>query len=191
MKISLIIPAAGLSSRHKENKLLRKIDEKFVLEKTISTFTSFPIQILVVLGFQSKIIRKILENEFAEQIEILENKDFRSGKSSSIRAGISACEDADYLGFCNGDLPFISKETVTKLLNILKMKKPSILAPKFQNQMGHPIFFNRKLRSELLHISGDFGGISVVNAHPETVFVPVDDSGVIIDMDRLLENEKI
>ncbi len=189
MKISVIILAAGISSRHPD-KLFRKIDGKTVIEKTISTFTDFAVEISVVLGFQAGNLREIIEKQFDEKVRILENPHFQKGKSTSIHAGISACADADYFGFCNADLPFIKSQTVANLLEILKTEKPLILAPKFQNKMGHPTFFHQKLRNKLLQISGNFGGKYVVNAHPETVFVAVKDSGVTLDMDKSLENEK-
>ena len=189
LKISMIIPAAGLSCRHPPNKLLIEMKGMTVIENTISKFVDFPLDIIVVIGYQKNRISAKLRNRFGERIHVVNNPEYATGMASSLKTGINIIGfDCDYYGFCNGDKPFIAKETVSILLEMLNLKKPAILAPSYGNQTGHPAFFAASLRSELLTLEGDIGGREVMNNHKkETMIHPVDDEGVILDMDRYLE----
>lgn len=189
---TMIISAAGLSSRQPPNKLLIKIDEKTVIEKTVSTFINLPIEIVVVTGFQAKETSYILKKKFGDKIQLVENPNYKTGLSSSIRIGVlSVRDDCHYFGFCNGDKPFISQTSVIHLLDEIERNKPIILAPQYLQQLGHPVFFSATLRSDLLEISGDSGGKSIIESHPETRFVHIDDPGIILDMDRYLDKKTI
>jgi molybdenum cofactor cytidylyltransferase len=186
MHITLIIPAAGLSSRHPDNKLLYLIDHKTVIDHTISTFLDLPVDIIVIIGNRLNEFKDIL-SKYKTQIKVLDNLNYLRGKSSSIHKGILGSDTStDYYGFCNGDLPFIKSDTIKLLLNILETKKPPILVPTYQKQIGHPIFFNRNLRDKLLNTSGDYGGISIVDMHPNAQYVEIDDPGITLDMDKYL-----
>lgn len=188
MKISIIIPAAGLSRRH-SNKLLKFIDGQSVIEHTISTFLDLDVEIIVVIGNKLNQFRDIL-SKYNARIKIVENCNFRNGKSTTVKQGILGCnKTADYFGFCNGDLPFIKKQTAISLLKTLRNKKPSILVPTFDKQIGHPIFFHREFRDKLLNVSGDTGGVTILKSNPDTLLFNVNDSGIILDMDLYLTNE--
>ena len=189
LKITMIIPAAGLSRRHPPNKLLIEMKGGTVIENTVSSFVDFPLDIIVVTGYQKDRISSVLSDKFGERIRIVENPKYNTGMASSLKMGINRIGiDYDYYGFCNGDKPFIAKDTVSNLLETLNLKKPAILAPSYRNQTGHPAFFAASLRSELLNLQGEIGGREVMkNYKQDTLIHPVDDEGVILDMDRYLE----
>lgn len=189
MKICVIITAAGMSTRQKENKLLIRSCNETIIEKTINTFLNNDLDIFVIVGHQKEMMVPILTNRFRNDIQIVENKDYESGMASSLKAGIAAAGgNYAYFGFCNGDKPFIEVKTVKILLKYLIENKPLILAPIYQEQSGHPTFFSNEFIKYFGLISGDTGGREVIKKHPEAVtYLPINDEGIIMDMDMYLK----
>lgn len=189
MKIGMIITAAGMSTRQKENKLLIRSCNETIIEKTINNFLNNDLDIFVIVGYQMELILPILTDRFRNNIQIVENKNYKSGIASSLKAGIRAAgESYDYFGFCNGDKPFIKVKTIESLLKYLKDNQPKILVPIYQEQSGHPTFFSNEFIKYFGLISGDTGGREVIKKHPEAVtYLPVNDEGIIMDMDMYLK----
>jgi len=191
MKYCIIITAAGMSTRQKQNKLLIRSCHETIIEKTISTFLGLELDIFVVVGHEKDKLIPILRHRFGNDIEILENKNYKNGIASSIITGISgAGEYYNYYGFCNGDKPFIKPASINKMITYIDSKKPNILVPLYQEKIGHPTFFKQKYSKCLNILSGDKGGIEVINKNPKSVtFLPINDEGIILDMDKYLEEK--
>jgi len=189
MKVAMVISSAGMSTRHPPNKLLIKLDDRPVIVKTISTFIDLGMDIFVVVGHQKALIESALSSSSLKNINTIHNPDYKMGMSTSIKAAVRQIRDQyEYLCFSNGDLPFISTETVSYLLEELYSSKPLLLAPSFKKRIGHPVFFRAELFDELESITGDKGGRKIIKKHSdEMIVLPVEDEGVIMDMDYYLE----
>ncbi len=195
MNISMIIPAAGLSTRY-PNKLLMNNDfipdseryGKTIIETTISKFIDLPIDVVVVVGHHKTKIVDCLNNTFSEKIKIVENTDYKHGMSTSLISGLSELElKTDYFGFCLADKPFIKKSTVKTLYNILVKNTPNILVPTFNDIIGHPIFFKINYKKQYFHLKKDVGGKSIIEKEKKDItFIPIKDSGIVKDMDQYL-----
>ena len=62
----------------------------------------------------------------------------------------------------------------------------SLVASSFQGRRGHPVGFAGQWFDQLARLTGEQGGKSILAAHPEKlVLCPVDDGGVVRDIDRL------
>ncbi len=186
--IAIIIPAAGFSKRHPPNKLLVQVEHRPAIVETVSKFTDFPVDIIVVVGHEKKQIMPPLEKAFGNRIKIAENPHYHQGLSRSLQVGIKAAGNApDYFGFCVGDKPFLHLTTVGMLLETIHQKSPDILVPLFKGTVGHPNFFARRFKKDLMQLTGDTGGRSLFQTyHTKTYFLPVKDKGVILDMDQFL-----
>lgn len=191
MKICMIITAAGMSTRQKQNKLLIRSCNETIIEKTVNNFLNNNLDIIVVVGHQKELMIPILEHRFSNDIHIVENKEYKSGMASSLKAGVGATgKSYDYFGFCNGDKPFIKVKTIEIMLKYLSEKKPSILIPLYQGESGHPTFFSKDYINDFSLISGDMGGREIIKKYPSAVtYLPINDEGIILDMDKYLENE--
>jgi len=191
MKHSVIITAAGMSTRQKINKLLLKIDNKTIIEKTIETFINFDIEIIVVIGHQKMKIKSLLFEKFGKKIRIIFNEKYKSGIASSLKKGLLAADNhSEYYWFCNGDKPFIKTQTIKKILENLNKENPKILVPRYRRDIGHPTIFHRDIVPKFFNIDGDIGGIQLINDYKENVtFVDVNDRGIILDMDKYLTDE--
>lgn len=177
-----------MSKRQKRNKLLIRQCHETVIEKTVSTFTNTDLNIYVALGHQSGEIQPVLAHRFGNEIQIVDNRNYQSGIASSIKAGLAAAgDDYDYYGFCNGDKPFINKKSIIQILKYLDENKPEILIPLYQEKSGHPTFFSKIYLSHFGKLRGDVGGKVIIDKFPDSVtYLPVDDEGIILDMDAHL-----
>jgi len=189
----VIIPAAGLSSRHPPNKLLLKLEGRTVIERTVSIFIDFPLNIVVVTGYQREKTAFLLRKNFGTRITVIDNPDYSLGMSSSIKAAVRALkQEYGYIGICPADKPFIRKTTIADLLDTLDKELPLIAAPFYNGQMGHPCFFSGKLKKELLTITGDMGGREIVTNYRERLLeIQVNDEGITLDMDRYLDGSHV
>lgn len=187
----MIITAAGMSTRQGKNKLLIRLCNETIIEKTINNLLNNNLDIFVIVGYQKELIVSILTDRFRNDIQIIENMDYKSGIASSLKAGIRAAgENYDYFGFCNGDKPFIKVKTIESMLKYLLDNQPKILVPIYQEASGHPTFFLKEFIKDFGLISGDTGGREVIEKYPNAVtYLPINDEGIILDMDKYLKDK--
>lgn len=191
LNLAMIITAAGRSTRFPPNKLLEILEDRTAIEHTLNTFINFDLDVYVILGYQSELIRDVLEKRFQDNFTYELNSEFHSGLSSSVITGVKAAGKAyDYWCFCPGDKPFIQQKTVAFLMETLNTQKPLIMVPRYQNKPGHPTFFSTELAPFFQELTGDTGGRQIIDRFlSETLFVDVLDKGVSMDMDSYLEFE--
>ena len=80
------------------------------------------------------------------------------------------------------DMPNIKKKTITALQNI--QKKNLIVRAKYENIVGHPVFFGNNFFEELCKIKNQEGANQVIKENKLSYkILNVDDIGVIEDID--------
>jgi molybdenum cofactor cytidylyltransferase len=181
-----IIPAAGESHRFSgTHKLVERIGRQAVIELTIRRVSDSPVdRVIVVSGTASVRLRRILDNldPVHEDLRIVPNPDHASGLGSSIAAGVAACSTGDDILIWPADMPMIRGDTAAQVISA--GKADSIVIPVFEGKRGHPVFFGRSFRDELLALEGDTGGRAVIDRHPDAVHeVQVADPGIHFDID--------
>lgn len=158
--IGAVILAAGGASRYGSPKQLLMIDGKPMLQHVIDLARDAGFQrIVLILGAESEnIIREI---NVSNDIDILINKNWREGQSSSVKMGVEVLEkDCDSIIFMLGDQPFIPIELITLEKRIFDEDK-EIIAPAYNGKIGNPVLFSKVCFDELKRIKGDHGGKSV------------------------------
>lgn len=79
------------------------------------------------------------------------------------------------------DHPAVAPGTIEKLL---AGAGPLLRIPCYQSHHGHPIWFSRELIAELIAVREPGTAKDVIHAHrAETLFLDVDDPGVVADID--------
>ena len=145
-------------------------------------------RVLAVIPYGATPLAKLLE---AEGCEILESKRTARGLGASLAAGVEATPDAHGWLVALGDMPFIEPKTIAAVLG--KLEEGALLAAPVlpAGQRGHPVGFGRALRDELVALDRDEGARSVIAAHrADLVLVPVDDPGIVKDIDRPSDLER-
>ena len=109
------------------------------------------------------------------------------GPIGSLRASLRVLSDSvEGVSFCPVDHPLIHEETVRKLIEMFRQSRAPLVVPTYNGKRGHPVLFSRALFQELLSDALPEGARTVVHRHlDETVSVPVDDEGTVIDIDDM------
>ncbi|HVU68031.1 MAG TPA: nucleotidyltransferase family protein [Ktedonobacteraceae bacterium] len=179
MHTAAIILAAGTSSRMSDgrNKLLLPLQQRPVLAHVIAAaLGSRARPVVLVLGHQAEEVRAHLQlGELTGTVRIVENPAFADGQSTSMQAGLRALltdQPARELAgviFLLGDQPMISANLIDGLIDLHTTSGKRIVLPLYAGQRGNPVLFSLDLAPELLQVSGDEGGRSVLKRHPQDI----------------------
>ncbi len=180
--IAAIILAAGGSSRMEgKPKPLVKFHGETLIERAVKTATIAGFNpVIVVTGYHSD---KVFPKLAGMNIEIVENSEWKSGQSSSIRAGLKQLGDRCGAAiFMLVDQPFVSLELLEKLKDQYITSMVPIIAPMVDDQRSNPVLFDRITFDELLFLEGDTGGRSIMG-HFEHAWLPWLDTRLLMDLD--------
>jgi molybdenum cofactor cytidylyltransferase len=184
--ISLVVLAAGMSTRFGENKMLYPIDDEPMVRRVVNTALSSSVdEVVVVVGFEAEKVKEVLKGL---RCRIVENPDYAiGGQSSSVKCGVRHInEKADAVIILPGDVAFIDATVINKVVEEYRRRKAKIIVAAHRGKPGHPILFDRSLIPEILTIDeAGYGLKAVVNRHKaEVVYVEANTPNVLLDIDR-------
>ena len=183
LKISSILLGAGESKRMGVDKLSLPWGEKTVFEHCFDTLLRSKVkEVIVVLHGRIKEGADYLKGK---RVKVEINPYYKKGMSTSIRRGIQAIDPRTHgILIALGDQPLIRTRTINALIHAFSQGKGKIIIPSFQGRKGNPVIFHRRYGKELLKLKGDVGGRSIIEKHPEDVWVVrVKSEGVVKDID--------
>jgi molybdenum cofactor cytidylyltransferase len=184
LSTAAIILAAGSSSRMGggRHKLLLPLDNRSVLAHVIDAcLASKARPIIIVLGHQSDQVRsQIKQYTMHDDITLVKNVHYQQGMSSSLRIGIQTLLNDDnrkgYLSYqvdsaliVLGDQPLITPTVIDALIITYRTTGTPIVAPLYKGKRGSPVLFDKSLFSELIEVTGDEGGRTVLERHRHEV----------------------
>ena len=184
-RVGIVILAAGGSSRFGSPKQLATWAGKTFLEQTADTALAVQgvQQITVVLGAEVEQSQRLLEKH---PVQIVINPRWAEGQSTSMRAGLVAqADNLSSLVFMLVDLPRVTPEIITALIERHRQSLAPIVWPEFEGRRGNPVLFDQALFPDLAHIQGDTGGRPLIQAFQSRAErVVVATSAVVQDFDR-------
>lgn len=174
--ISAIVLAAGKSSRMGQLKLLLPIAGRSMIRAVIeSVLLSKAGEVILVLGNEAVRVRndvELLGTEFEaakSKLKIVENLQFEEGQSTSLKVGLSMVEERSKGALIlMGDQPFVEVGIINKLIERFIETNPLMVIPQYPEGCASPVLFARALFPELMTITGDKGGRSIVAKCLET-----------------------
>ena len=187
--VAAIVLAAGGSSRMEGTpKPLIEFQGETLIKRAVKTATDAGFNpIIVVTGYQSDLVISKLAGM---DIEVVENSEWISGQSSSIRAGLKQLGDRSGAAiFMLVDQPFVSLELLEKLKDQHLTSMVPIIAPMVEDQRSNPVLFDRMTFDELLLLEGDTGGRAIMG-HFEHTWLPWLDTRLLMDIDTLEDLER-
>jgi len=195
VKVSATILAAGQSSRMENgNKLLLPINEIPMISHICNTVLTAGLDpVVVVTGFESDLVTQAIPTGIND---IIYNSHWQSGMASSIYEGLSALpQNVDGNMIVLGDMPMISKDTLTLLIDeFIMLNGQHIIYPIYEERQANPVIFPKKYFQEILSSTGDRGCKKVLKQYPDDVVgVSIGSPEVVFDCDsednyfRLLE----
>ena len=188
--ISAIILAAGQASRFGQCKQLMPLGEKPLLEHVLESVRQSSVDdVAVVLGARADEIRQQIG--FGRE-RVIVNPDYANGMSTSIQAGLRALPDmTDAAMIVLADQPFVTSRTLDLLIDEYQRTRPSVVIPTYNGFRGNPVIVDKSLFAEMMNIRGDVGCRAIFGEHAETIAkVPVDDRGVVTDIDTMEDLER-
>ena len=161
--ISAIVLAAGQSIRMgDDNKLIKKYKNRYLINHILNTLIKSKIEkIIVVLGFEKSRVRKIIIKN--KKINFVFNKNYKSGMSSSIKAGLKRISERS-IGFLivQADMPLISKKIINSLCYAIENNNKDIVVPIYKRNIGNPIGFKSSMIKILNKTKGDSGAKKMI-----------------------------
>ncbi len=194
--IGVILLAAGASTRLGEPKQLLRFQGETLLRRSAKFALAASNRVIVTLGSQVETLRKEIEDL---PVEIVENKDWATGMSGSIKVGLKEfLDDANWVKavvvmVC--DQPFVNEKLLEKIITKFQETDSPIVACEYQNALGVPALFHRKLFPELLALDAQTGAKQLIKKYreqtaaisfPEGAF----DVDTPADYENLMENFK-
>ena len=89
------------------------------------------------------------------------------GIAASIRLGVAAMDGMDGALFAVCDQPWLTTESVRRLLDAFSDAGDAICALSWRGTRGSPVIFPACFFGELAALTGDTGGSAVLRRHPE------------------------
>lgn len=189
--ITAIVLASGLGTRFGGDKLLKNIPYDENLKLPIGLISALNIKphvdnVICIVRPNDLKLKQLFQ---VQGFHTVDNPDFEQGLSSSIKAGILACQENNHYLICLGDMPYIQANTyqasIAHFLQGLKTRPNTIVRPvlKENNKAGHPVIFSNTFKGQLLNLVGDDGGKPVIKQNGFSP-IAVNDKGILEDIDR-------
>ncbi|MFK7999283.1 MAG: NTP transferase domain-containing protein [Polyangiales bacterium] len=189
-RVGAVVLAAGTSSRAgTENKLLADIEGKVMVRRVVeATLDAEVFPVVVVLGHEASRVRRALDGL---NVVWVHNENYSSGMGSSIAAGVRAIRaQVDATLVVLGDMPFVRPKDIRLLVAAHQSSTQHlIIAPESgaadERRLGNPVLWPERYFDALQRLDGDAGGKVLIQGAPGAVLrIPIDDEGVLRDVDR-------
>ena len=198
MKPAGIILAAGESSRMGRDKALLPYRNSTFLNYILSVFLPRLDPLIVVLGCHAELIRESIDSAAfpeadRERVRVVVNPNYRRGMLSSLQTAIAALPgSAEAAMFTLVDHPDVEVETLDRMLAVYRETGAPLIIPQSGGRRGHPVIAARPVLDEIARLPAEASPKDVIRAHSdETVFVKVEDPGILRDVDTQGEYERL
>lgn len=183
MNVDGIVLAAGLSSRMGKYKMSLNLGNKTVIESCIESMYDLCFKIIVVGGYNYKIIWQILKPY--KKVKIVLNPCYMEGMFSSIKLALKDVT-AERFFLIPGDYPVIKKETYEKMIKC----KEDIVIPIYEGKKGHPVLINSSLIDNILNDTNYKSLRDFIKYYGFTTF-ETKDEGILMDIDTIEDYKKV
>lgn len=156
-RIAGVVLAAGGSSRLEQPKPLLRFRGRPLVSYAVEAALAAGLDpVTVVVGHASEEVRRALD---LSTIRVVENQAWAAGQSSSVGVGLKDVERGiEGVVFFLADMPFVSADTVRRLMARHQQQLSPIVAPASGGRRGNPVLFDRSVFPGLRSLKGDTGG---------------------------------
>ena len=181
--VGAILTCAGLSARMNENKAFINWNGLPLIEQQINLLINSGLnQIAVVVGYEQDRFQYIKDKY--SLVTLIENKDYKSGRSSSIKTGLSVLHSSTdnvlVLGVDQPRTRYIVQTVIEKHISSNSL----ISYPVHHDKGGHPIIFNKATYNDINDIDEESNGLRYVTKKYNEYInkIDLDDEKVLLDL---------
>lgn len=172
--IAALVLAAGTSSRMGQAKQTLPFKRSTIIEEVIRNIRESAVDaVYCVLGSRASKIEPFVSKHY---VNIVYNKNFKEGLSSSIKCGLQQIrEDGfDAVLIVLADQPMIGTKYFDSLIENFKIDKSRVIATQYKNGYGVPILISKSYFTDLLDLSGDKGAKEFLNSNDKVIGLACD-----------------
>ncbi len=183
-RVAGIVLAAGEARRYGQPKQLLRLGGRALVERALDAAQGAGLSpVVLVVGARAEAILACVGER--EGLRVVRNPDWEMGMSASLRAGLAALEqDVAAAIILLADQPGVDAALLQRLLAARAGGRARLVAPACQGRRGNPVLFDRSLFPELLAVTGDQGGRTVVAAHQDELARVEVAEEALLDVDR-------
>jgi molybdenum cofactor cytidylyltransferase len=184
-----VLLAAGEGVRFGGGKLVHPLDDgSAIAAHAARNLIAAGLDVVAVVRAGDFPLADILEQEGCQVTPCTQSV---HGMGHTLAHGVTASREAAGWIVALGDMPRVKPATIEAVAAALAAGA-TIAAPVYHGERGHPVGFASRLRDELMQLVGDTGAKAVLQRHAEEiVLVDCDDPGVVLDIDRKADLERI
>lgn len=180
MRIGAVLLASGSGSRFGSNKLLHEIQGIPMIRRAFAALPPGLFDRAAVVSCYSEILALAEKHGYLS----IPNPRAVEGQSVSLRLGLSQLLDMDGVLFSVCDQPWLSRKSVERLLAQFLAFPDRICALSWQGKRGSPVIFPSYTFHDLLELTGDQGGRTIIRANAHRLhLVEVDSPKELQDVD--------
>lgn len=177
--LGCLVMAAGSGRRFGGNKLAADLDGKTLIRRALEAVPAAQFTAVTVVSQYEDI--EALAGQFG--FAAIHNDRPDLGLSHTIRLGTEAMRTCDGILYMVADQPKLCQETVARLVEVFRQHPDKIVGAGHDGRRGNPNLFPARFFSELMAITGDHGGSSVIRAHEEVFLLVETDPAELFDCD--------
>jgi molybdenum cofactor cytidylyltransferase len=156
--IAGLLLAAGGASRFGSPKQLAELDGVPLLQHSVDALLAVPgLQpLVVVLGAQAERVGAAVDFGVARPVVCA---DWAEGMAASLRCGVEAVGDCDWVVVTLGDQPRMTAAVIAAVVDCAESAPPGTDAIRaaYDGVPGHPVALGRAMLSDVADLSGDVG----------------------------------
>jgi molybdenum cofactor cytidylyltransferase len=156
--IAGVVLAAGGASRFGSPKQLAELEGMPLLQHAVDAVLAVPAvdPVVVVLGASAERVREAVAFGDARPITC---PDWADGMAASLRCGIAAVGDADWVVVTLGDQPRVTAQVIAAVVDTAASAPPDVDAVRatYDGVPGHPVALSRAMLPRVAQLRGDVG----------------------------------
>lgn len=179
--------AAGSSTRMGAWKMMLPWGRSTMVEHSVRTALKVCARVVLVSGFRADRLVELFEGW--PGVEVVRNRNYDAGMFSSVQRGAQAAGEEDFF-LALADMPDVTVSTYRQLLQWNGRLSPAFgpaktayaVIPQYRGKKGHPLLLSAPMRARILQADVS-QTLRDVLARVPTVVVPVDERGIVHDID--------
>ncbi len=176
--VDCIIPAAGLSSRMGDWKMMLPFGEQgqTILDCSISNALKFCRHAILVTGFRGNELSERYKNN--PRIKVTYNPNFKEGLFTSVQAGLKKAS-TEYVFISHGDMPLVDSSI---FIQLWQERQKDILFPAHNGITGHPVLLHRSCFQKVLSLPANHRMKDLLKKSPHR-YIRINSTNILLDID--------